>query len=62
MKWDEVAHKAYGDAHRDVDLMEANPQIPVYDYIPEGVYVICPETLDADIIPSPDVLPAWKVE
>lgn len=62
IRWDEVAEKAYGDAHQDGYLMDNNPQLAVFSFLPIGVYVKCPMVLEADAVPSVELLPAWKID
>lgn len=59
MRWDQLAEKAYGDPHRMTDLLEANQEIGVYSYLPEGIVVACPVILDAAANPIGN-LPEWK--
>ncbi len=60
MRWDSLAYFAYGDAGKMADLLDANQEIGVYEWIPEGVTVKCPILLDAAINPLLADLPSWK--
>ena len=57
-RWDTVAFKAYGDATRINELIEANPKVPIKDEIAAGTVLNIPfipePTLDAEL------LPPWK--
>lgn len=60
MRWDTLAWLAYGDASRMTDLLEANQDIGVYNWLPVGVIVKCPIIIDAAISQQAAALPAWK--
>ncbi len=57
-RWDTVAYKAYGDATKINELIEANPNVPITDEIPPNT------VLNVPIIPEPTLdealLPPWK--
>lgn len=57
-RWDTVAYKAYGDAMRINELIQANPNVPITDEIPANtvlnIPIIAEPTLDANL------LPPWK--
>lgn len=60
IRWDQLALLGYGDANRMTDLLEANPNIAVYNWVPARVIVTFPIILDAATNPLPSSLPAWK--
>ncbi len=56
-RWDSLAWRYYGDAHRYLPIIKANPQIPITAALPSGL------TLSIPVIEEPDVttedLPPW---
>ena len=60
IRWDQLAYLAYGDPNRMTDLLNANQQMAVFNWIPIGAAIICPILLDAAINPLSSSLPEWK--
>ena len=60
MRWDQLAYIAYGDTYYTPDLLDANQNIPVYDWLPVGIVVACPIILSAATNSLASQLPAWK--
>lgn len=60
VRWDMIAYQAYGDANRMTDLQEANPDLPLWNWLPIGTVVACPILLDAASNPL-NTLPSWKL-
>lgn len=60
IRWDMLANKAYGDAYRMTELLEANPDIALWNWLPIGAIIACPILLDAATNPL-TTLPAWKL-
>lgn len=58
MRWDEIAFKAFGDAERIFELMDANPQAEKSDIVKAGVELRIPVLDDATVDESD--LPPWK--
>jgi hypothetical protein len=50
-RWDSLALRVYGDATRQADLIDANPQILFEEVLPGGTPVIVPIDLTA-VMPS----------
>jgi hypothetical protein len=42
MRWDSLAEYGYGDVSYTPDLIAANTAIPMYEFVPAGVWVIFP--------------------
>ena len=55
--WDEISKKVYGTEKLMHVLLEANPGLRNYLFLPGGVEVVCPD-VGLEIIP--EVLPPWK--
>lgn len=60
MRWDQLAYYGYGDATRMADLLDANQQIGVYNWVPKDSWVKFPIILEAALNPLLANLPAWK--
>jgi hypothetical protein len=60
MRWDNLAYFGYGDVGYTPDLVEANPQIPSYDWVPAGVVVLFPYIPEAALNTIVKTLPIWK--
>lgn len=58
-RWDTVAFKAYGDATRITEIIEANPDVPVLPVFEENVRLNIPiieQQSETDV----SLLPPWK--
>ena len=60
MRWDQLAYLGYGDAGRAADLLAANKDIGVFNWVPAGVVIQFPVILDAALNPLTSQLPEWK--
>lgn len=58
-RWDTVAYKAYGDATRITEIVEANPDVPVTPVIPAGTRLNIPIIETANEL-DVSLLPPWK--
>lgn len=60
-RWDTVAFKAYGDASKYPLLIDANPGVPIRDYIDGGTILIVP-VIDVPPLNQTNaaLLPPWK--
>ena len=59
-RWDTVAYKAYGDATRIRELVEANPDLPIQGKLPAGVIINVPILDSPSAAISDTLLPPWK--
>lgn len=60
LRWDQLSYLAYGSVSYMSDLLEANKQIGVYNWLPVGCVIACPIILGAAITPLLSSLPDWK--
>ena len=60
MRWDQLALEGYGDVAYTPDLVDANQQLPSYDWVPEGVVVLFPVIPEAAFNTIVSTLPIWK--
>lgn len=59
-RWDSVAFKAYGDATRVAEIIEANKATIISAVLVAGTKIIVPILEDGDIIIDSELLPPWK--
>jgi nucleoid-associated protein YgaU len=57
-RWDNIAHAAYGDASKMVEIMAANKDVALYDILPDGITLYIPVLAQATI--DENLLPPWK--
>lgn len=57
-RWDQIAHRYYGDASRITPLAEANEHLRLLPVLPGGLQVRVPILDDNDNI-APSELPPW---
>ncbi|MEZ1436980.1 hypothetical protein CMV24_14960 [Pseudomonas plecoglossicida] len=55
-RWDQLAWRYYGDAHRYQPIVEANPHVPLDAALPAGLTLAIP-MLDAET--ATEDLPPW---
>ena len=60
-RWDMVAQKYYGQASMMNDIIEANPEVPLYDIFPAGIVLDIPVIASNDLPTDPANLPPWKI-
>ncbi len=58
-RWDTVAYKAYGDATRMTEIIEANPDVPTTPVIETGTRLNIP-IIETDSEVDVSLLPPWK--
>lgn len=56
-RWDSLAWRYYGDAHRYLPIIQANPQVPITAALPAGLMLSIP-VLEQAASTSED-LPPW---
>lgn len=56
-RWDSLAWRYYGDAHRYLPIIQANPQVPITAALPAGLTLSIP-VLEQAASTSED-LPPW---
>jgi len=57
-RWDLIAFRAYGDALKINELIDANPNVPITDEIPAGTILNVP-VLSEPVLDT-NLLPPWK--
>jgi nucleoid-associated protein YgaU len=57
-RWDTVAHKAYGDVNRYLEIAEANRDVSLTDVLPAGLTLRIPVIAEAEL--DTNLLPPWK--
>lgn len=55
-RWDQLAWRYYGDAHRYLPIVEANPHVPITAALPAGLTLAIP-ILEPE--PAAEDLPPW---
>lgn len=57
-RWDMISFQAYGSVDHVPDIAEANPTLPLSEYVPAGTTIYLP------ILETPEIqaalLPPWK--
>lgn len=59
-RWDTIAYKAYGDALRIKELLEANKGLPIEKTLPAGIKINVPILEGESDEVSGELLPPWK--
>ena len=57
-RWDLIAFSAYGDANKVLDIITANPRVPILAVIPENTVLNIPIKDNQQI--KAELLPPWK--
>lgn len=57
-RWDIVAYRAYGDAMLFMDIVKANPKVPIYPDLPSGIILNIPVREREEVVTTN--LPPWK--
>ncbi|KJZ61717.1 tail protein X [Pseudomonas fluorescens] len=55
-RWDQLAWRYYGDAHRYLPIVQANPQVPITAILPSGLTLAIPIL---EPVTSAQDLPPW---
>ena len=58
-RWDGIAFKAYGNAGLSKVLIEANPNVPITDILPNGTRLNIPILEEENSSINQDELPPW---
>lgn len=58
-RWDTIAHKAYGDATKFGDIIEANPTVTIAATFEAGVRLQVP-IIEVVVRSIKELLPPWK--
>lgn len=56
-RWDQIAHRYYGDVYGYERILAANPHVPIRPVLPGGIRLLIP-VLEAQ--PDAAELPPWK--
>ncbi|UAY56268.1 tail protein X [Arachidicoccus terrestris] len=59
-RWDNIAVSAYGDPAKMNAILAANPGVPPYDILPEGIVINIPIIEAAEVKTNAEQLPPWK--
>lgn len=57
-RWDALAWRYYGDAHRYQPILAANPHVPITSALPAGLSLAIP-VLEEQTSTSSEDLPPW---
>lgn len=58
--WTLIAHRAYGDATKCVDILKANPNVAATDTLPANITIFVPvQEVSSNTVNTSD-LPPWK--
>jgi phage tail protein X len=55
-RWDQLAWRYYGDAHRYLPIVQANPHVPINAILPSGLTLAIPIL---EPVTSAQDLPPW---
>jgi phage tail protein X len=55
-RWDQLAWRYYGDAHRYLPMVQANPHVPITAILPSGLTLAIPIL---EPVTSAQDLPPW---
>jgi len=55
-RWDQLAWRYYGDAHRYLPIVQANPHVPITAILPSGLTLAIPIL---ELVTSAQDLPPW---
>lgn len=59
-RWDQISFQYYGSGNYGNDIITANPGVPVYDILPDGVVLQIPIKATAAVQTAQESLPPWK--
>lgn len=59
-RWDLIAFEMYGDPNLMGKIIEANPDVPIYDVFPGETILNIPVIERKDITTDKALLPPWK--
>lgn len=57
-RWDMISYHAYGSVDHVPEIAEANPTIPLDEYVPAGTVLYLPILETPEVAPA--LLPPWK--
>lgn len=60
VRWDTIAHQAYGDASLMNTIIAANLQVDITEKLPGGIELQIPVIETIALPPSAENLPPWK--
>lgn len=60
VRWDTIAHQAYGDASLMNKIIEANPGVDISEKLPGGIVLNIPVIETTASVPAENLLPPWK--
>ena len=55
-RWDQLVWRYYGDAHRYLPIVQANPHVPISAILPAGLTLAIPVLQP---LPTTEDLPPW---
>lgn len=59
-RWDDIAYKYYGNCFQVNEIIDANPQIGISPFLPEGETIIVPIYEETNLNSNNESLPIWK--
>ncbi|MBO9674413.1 MAG: tail protein X [Sphingobacteriaceae bacterium] len=59
-RWDTVSTKCYGSPAFSELIIKSNPDIKIYDVLPQGTLLNIPVLETADVLTDSESLPPWK--
>lgn len=59
-RWDDLAYKYYGNCFQVNEIIEANPQIGISPFLPEGETIVIPILESKTSSTSNESLPIWQ--
>lgn len=59
-RWDTITDKAYGDSRKMKDIIAANPTVPIYSRLPQGITLRIPVVERPTVQSNTQKLPPWK--
>lgn len=59
-RWDTIATDFYGRADMMNKLIEANPEVTIYDVFPSGIVLTIPIINEVEVLTDAEKLPPWK--
>jgi phage tail protein X len=59
-RWDMIATDFYGRADMMNKIIEANPDVTIYDVFPSGIVLNIPIINEVEVLTDAEKLPPWK--
>jgi len=59
-RWDMIGTEYYGRADMMNKIIEANPDVPIFDVLPSGIVLNIPIIKEVEVLTDAEKLPPWK--